>query len=70
MMDRMHPSLTTFALPKHRIGVGAAEILRAWIEGTLRLTQQLCICRARWSFASQRDLRPLPNLSLFASTPK
>ncbi len=33
MMDRIHPSLTTFALPKHRMGVEAAEILRAWIEG-------------------------------------
>lgn len=33
MMDRVHPSLTTFALPKHRMGVEAAEILRAWIEG-------------------------------------
>ncbi len=32
MMDRVHPSLTTFALPKHRMGVEAAEILRAWIE--------------------------------------
>lgn len=32
MMNRMHPALTTFALPKHRIGVEAAEILRAWIE--------------------------------------
>jgi LacI family transcriptional regulator len=32
-MDRMHPSLTTFALPKHSMGVEAAEILRAWIEG-------------------------------------
>lgn len=33
MMDRLHPSLTTFALPKHQMGVEAAEILRAWIEG-------------------------------------
>ena len=33
MMDRMHPALTTFALPKHRMGVEAAEILRDWIEG-------------------------------------
>lgn len=33
MMERMHPSLTTFALPKHKMGVEAAEILRTWIEG-------------------------------------
>ena len=33
MMDRIHPRLTTFALPKHQMGVEAAEILRAWIEG-------------------------------------
>ena len=33
MMDRVHPTLTTFALPKHQMGVKAAEILRAWIEG-------------------------------------
>ncbi len=33
MMDRVHPTLTTFALPKHQMGVEAAEILRAWIEG-------------------------------------
>lgn len=33
MMHRVHPSLTTFALPKHQMGVEAAEILRAWIEG-------------------------------------
>ena len=32
MMDRVHPSLTTFALPKHRMGVEAAQILRTWIE--------------------------------------
>lgn len=32
MMDRLHPSLTTFALPKHRMGVEAAQILRTWIE--------------------------------------
>jgi LacI family transcriptional regulator len=32
MMDRVHPALTTFALPKHRMGMEAAEILRAWIE--------------------------------------
>lgn len=32
MMARMHPALTTFALPKHEMGVRAAEILRAWIE--------------------------------------
>lgn len=32
MMDRVHPSLTTFALPKHRMGVEAAKILRSWIE--------------------------------------
>ncbi len=33
MMHRVNPALTTFALPKHRMGVEAAEILRAWIEG-------------------------------------
>jgi len=33
MMDRVHPTLTTFALPKHQMGVEAAEILRSWIEG-------------------------------------
>ena len=32
MMERMRPALTTFALPKHRMGVEAAEILRTWIE--------------------------------------
>lgn len=32
MMARIHPSLTTFALPKHEMGIKAAEILRAWIE--------------------------------------
>ena len=33
-MDRITPSLTTFALPKHEMGVRAAQILQAWIEGT------------------------------------
>lgn len=32
LMDRMSPALTTFALPKQRMGMEAAEILRAWIE--------------------------------------
>lgn len=32
LMDRMSPALTTFALPKHQMGVEAAEILRKWIE--------------------------------------
>ncbi|MBI3429361.1 MAG: LacI family DNA-binding transcriptional regulator [Actinobacteria bacterium] len=33
-MDRINPALTTFALPKHEMGVKAAQILQAWIEGT------------------------------------
>jgi LacI family transcriptional regulator len=33
-MDRINPSLTTFALPKHEMGVRAAQILKAWIDGT------------------------------------
>ncbi len=32
-MDRITPALTTFALPKHEMGVRAAQILQAWIEG-------------------------------------
>lgn len=33
MMSRIHPSLTTFGLPKHEMGVKAAKILLGWIEG-------------------------------------
>lgn len=33
-MDRINPSLTTFALPKHEMGMKAAQILQAWIDGT------------------------------------
>lgn len=33
-MDRITPSLTTFALPKHEMGVRAAQILQGWIDGT------------------------------------
>lgn len=33
-MDRINPSLTTLSLPKHEMGVMAAQILLAWIEGS------------------------------------
>lgn len=36
MMDRIHPALTTFALPKHEMGLMAAQILRKWIEESIK----------------------------------
>jgi LacI family transcriptional regulator len=35
MMDRIHPALTTFALPKHEMGLLAAATLQRWIEESI-----------------------------------
>jgi LacI family transcriptional regulator len=36
MMDRIHPALTTFTLPKHEMGHLAAQTLRQWIEESVK----------------------------------